>query len=38
VGSRAWEKNKGVIIALMDPFFEEGHNNRYLRRKAVAET
>lgn len=32
-GTRAWEKNKGLIMALMDPFFEGGHNNRYLRRK-----
>jgi hypothetical protein len=32
-GDRAWEKNKGVIMALMDPFFEEGSTNRMLRRR-----
>ena len=36
-GARAWEKNKPVIMGLLDPFFEEGSTNRVLRRKAVAE-
>jgi hypothetical protein len=34
-GSRAWEKNKGVIMALMDPFFEQGETVQKLRRRAA---
>ncbi len=33
-GEDAWEKNKPKIMALVGDFFGEGHNNRWLRRKA----
>ena len=34
-GSRAWEKNKGTIMDLLDDFYEEGSTNRKLRRKGM---
>lgn len=36
-GAWAWEKNKGVIMALMDPFFEDGNNKQYLRHRTGGE-
>jgi hypothetical protein len=35
-GEDAWEKNKPKIMGLLGDFFEDGHSNRWLRRKAGA--
>ncbi len=34
-GSRAWEKNKGAIMSLLDDFFEDGSTNRVHASPAI---